>query len=115
MAIKKSKKSSQTVFTIKCEKPVADSFLQVDQLVQYLQQKIKVDGVAGALGDVVAVEASGSNVLVKAKGEFSKRSLKYYTKKFLKKNQLRDYLRVIADSKASYELRYYNNEAAETN
>jgi large subunit ribosomal protein L22e len=37
-----------------------------------------------------------------------KRYLKYLTKKFLKKNKLRDWLRVIANSKESYELRYFN-------
>ena len=38
----------------------------------------------------------------------SKRYLKYLTKKFLKKNQIRDWLRVIAVDKATYELRYFN-------
>ncbi len=34
--------------------------------------------------------------------------MKYLTKKFLKKHELRDWLRVIANSKDSYELRYFN-------
>jgi len=38
---------------------------------------------------------------------FSKRYLKYLTKKFLKKSQLKDYMHVVANSKASYEIRYY--------
>ena len=38
----------------------------------------------------------------------SKRYLKYLTKKFLKKNQLRDWIRVVAASKDSYQLRFYN-------
>lgn len=41
---------------------------------------------------------------------FSKRYLKYLTKKFLKKNQLRDYLRVIATAKDVYQLKFYNIE-----
>ena len=36
---------------------------------------------------------------------FSKRYLKYLTKKYLKKQNLRDFLHVIAPSKTSYELR----------
>ena len=36
------------------------------------------------------------------------RYLKYLTKKYLKKNNLRDWLRVVANSKTSYELRYFN-------
>lgn len=36
-----------------------------------------------------------------------RRYLKYLTKKYLKKNNLRDWLRVVANSKESYELRYF--------
>jgi hypothetical protein len=35
------------------------------------------------------------------------RYLKYLTKKFLAKNNIKDYLRVIASDKSSYELKYY--------
>lgn len=43
------------------------------------------------------------------------RYLKYMTKKYLKKNNLRDWLRVVANNKESYELRYFqiNNEDEE--
>lgn len=39
----------------------------------------------------------------------------YRTKKFLKKQQLRDWLRVVSTSKGVYELRFYNvvNDEAE--
>lgn len=37
----------------------------------------------------------------------SLRYLKYLTKKYLKKNNLRDWLRVVANTKESYELRYF--------
>ena len=37
---------------------------------------------------------------------FSKRYLKYLTKKYLKKQQMREYLRVVATNKNTYELRY---------
>lgn len=35
------------------------------------------------------------------------RYLKYLTKKYLKKNNLRDWLRVVASSKEAFELRYF--------
>lgn len=43
---------------------------------------------------------------------FHCRYLKYLTKKYLKKNNLRDWLRVVASSHSTYELRYFqiNNE-----
>ena len=37
----------------------------------------------------------------------SKRYLKYLTKKFLKKNQIRDWLRVIATDKSTYTIKYF--------
>jgi len=39
--------------------------------------------------------------------KLSKRQLKYLSKRYLKKQQLKNYLRVVAASKNSYELRYY--------
>ena len=41
------------------------------------------------------------------------RYLKYLTKKFLKKNNLRDYIRVVATNRANYELRYFQINPAE--
>lgn len=35
------------------------------------------------------------------------RYLKYLTKKYLKKHNLRDWLRVVASDKETYELRYF--------
>ena len=52
-------------------------------------------------------------VVVEPAVPFSKRYLKYLTKKFLKKNQLRDWLRVVADSKGTYTLKYFNIEGEE--
>ncbi|CAN0504374.1 unnamed protein product, partial [Scytosiphon promiscuus] len=54
-----------------------------------------------------------ARITVTAQAPFSKRYLKYLTKKYLKKQQLRDYLHVIASHKNTYELRYFsiiNNE-----
>ena len=43
------------------------------------------------------------------------RYLKYLTKKYLKKNNLRDWLRVVASTKDSYDLHYFqiNNEESD--
>ena len=40
-----------------------------------------------------------------------RRYLKYLTKKYLKKQQLRDYLHVVATLKTTYELRYFSINA----
>lgn len=67
------------------------------------------------LGDLVQITRDGSTVHVTSTVHFSKRYLKYLTKKFLKRVLLRDYIRVIARGKNNYYLKYFNfaNEAAD--
>merc|ERR1711924_222890 len=64
----------------------------------------------GALGEVVKVGREKQKVLVTVSSDikFSKRYLKYLTKKYLKKQNLRDFLHVIAPKKDTYELKYFN-------
>jgi len=56
----------------------------------------------------VAVTSEKPCVYVTAEPPFSKRYLKYLTKKYLKKNHIRDYLHVIAKDKSTYQIRYFN-------
>lgn len=51
-----------------------------------------------------------TKITVTSEVPMSKRYLKYLTKKFLKKHNVRDWLRVIASNKdrSVYELRYFN-------
>lgn len=82
---------------------------------KFLHDRVKVDGRTGNLGETVLISANGDKVEVVAHQEFSGRYLKYLTKKYLKKQQLRDWLRVISTSTGNYELRFYNvvNDEAE--
>uniref|UniRef100_A0A8C6RCB1 Large ribosomal subunit protein eL22 n=1 Tax=Nannospalax galili TaxID=1026970 RepID=A0A8C6RCB1_NANGA len=94
-------------FTLDCTHPVEDGIMDAANFEQFLQERIKVNGKAGNLGGgVVTIERSKSV-------PFSKRYLKYLTKKYLKKNNLRDWLRVVANSKESYELRINQDEEEE--
>ncbi|KAL9272264.1 Large ribosomal subunit protein eL22z-like protein [Drosera capensis] len=100
-------KKKGSSFTIDCSKPVEDKIMDIASLEKFLQERIKVAGKAGALGDAVTV----SKITVSsADSDFSKRYLKYLTKKYLKKHNVRDWLRVIAANKDRnvYELRYFN-------
>ena len=67
-----------------------------------------MNGKVGNLADLVTVSREKAKVIVSAETDFSKRYLKYLSKKYLKKQQLRDYLHVIASNKTTYELRYFN-------
>merc|ERR1711948_153692 len=79
-----------------------------EQFEQFLLEKIKVNGKTGNLGDKVQINREKSKIYVTAEMPFSKRYLKYLTKKFLKKQGLRDFLHVVASSKNMYDLRYFN-------
>ncbi|KAJ6686616.1 hypothetical protein OIU79_016393 [Salix purpurea] len=97
-------------FVIDCAKPVEDKIMDIASLEKFLQERIKVGGKAGALGDTVAVSREKSKITVTSDSNFSKRYLKYLTKKYLKKHNVRDWLRVISSNKDRnvYELRYFN-------
>jgi len=84
--------------------------MDIPSFETFLAERIKVGGKAGALGDVVSVSADKTKVTVTSDAPMSKRYLKYLTKKFLKKHNVRDWLRVIASNKdrSVYELRYFN-------
>ncbi|KAK4767676.1 hypothetical protein SAY86_015426 [Trapa natans] len=112
----KGGKKKGTSFVIDCAKPVEDKIMDIASLEKFLQERIKVDGKAGSLGDSVTVTRDKFKIIVTSNSNFSKRYLKYLTKKYLKKHNVRDWLRVIASNKdlSVYELRYFNiadNEA----
>ena len=105
---KKVAKKAVLKFTIDCTIPVDDNVLDPASFEKFLHDRIKVNGKTGVLGDAVKISRDKTKLYVAASAPFSKRYLKYLTKKYLKKQQLRDYLHVIASDKQTYELRYFN-------
>merc|ERR1719473_402668 len=103
-------KKSMSKFYVECKQPVEDNIMDVAQLEKYFQDRIKVNGKTGNMGEVVKVSKEKQKVLVSVSSDitFSKRYLKYLTKKYLKKQNLRDFLHVIAPKKDTYELKYFN-------
>ncbi|KAJ3571582.1 hypothetical protein NP233_g3654 [Leucocoprinus birnbaumii] len=96
-------------FVVDYSKPAADGVFDGADFEKFLHDRIKVDGKAGQLGDSVKITRDGNTkITVSSNIPFSKRYLKYLTKKFLKKNSLRDWIRVVASSKDNYQLRFYN-------
>merc|ERR1712127_262125 len=102
------KKKLNLKFTIDCTHPVEDGIMNPADFETFLRQKIKVNNKVGNLGGHVTVELAKNKITVSSEIAFSKRYLKYLTKKYLKKNNLRDWLRVVANAKNCYELRYFN-------
>jgi len=120
-------------FTINASQPASDKIFDVAAFEKFLHDRIKVDNRVGNLGDSVQISQEGEGkVVVVAHIPFSGRYLKYLyvspiplrgayvrvmgrrtnggfrTKKFLKKHELRDWLRVVSTAKGVYELKFFN-------
>ncbi|PBP19087.1 ribosomal protein L22e [Diplocarpon rosae] len=80
-------------FIINASQPASDKIFDVSAFEKFLQDKIKVDGRVGNLGDIVQISQVGDGKI----------------------EQLRDWLRVVSTSKGVYELRFFNvvNDDAE--
>merc|ERR1712013_490104 len=65
-------------------------------------------GKTNNLGDVVKVTRDATRVTVASSKPMSKGYIKYLTKAYMKKVNLRDWLRVVATDKQTYLLKYYN-------
>ncbi|WVN88695.1 uncharacterized protein L203_103908 [Cryptococcus depauperatus CBS 7841] len=94
-------------FYVDCSVPVNDSVFDLAAFEKFLHDRIKVNGKPGQLGDAVAVKREGAKIVLTAQVAFSKRYLKYLTKKHLKKNSFENFLRVVATQKDTYSLRYF--------
>ncbi|VTT71479.1 unnamed protein product [Fusarium fujikuroi] len=128
---KSGKAQKQTKkYIIDASQPASDKIFDVSAFEKFLQDRIKVEGRTNNLGDNVVVKQSGEGKIeITAHNELSGRYLKYLyvsemkhgdahhinkmltvcrTKKFLKKQQLRDWLRVVSTSRGVYELKFFN-------
>ena len=107
---KQVKKATATKFTIDVSKPVADGIFDLAAYEKFLHDRIKVEQKTNNLQDSVQITKKDSvlTIQVAPSTQFAKRYIKYLTKKFLKKHQLRDWLRVVASTKYGYEVRYFN-------
>ncbi|XP_071567755.1 large ribosomal subunit protein eL22 [Temnothorax nylanderi] len=110
---KGQKKKVSLKFTIDCTHPVEDNIMDVANFEKYLNEKIKVGGKINNFGNNVVLERNKMKLTINSDTDFSKRYLKYLTKKYLKKNKLRDWLRVVSKDKETYELRYFQINSQE--
>merc|ERR1711997_632252 len=92
---------------IDCTHPVEDGIMNCADFEKYLQERIKIAGKTSNFGKEFTMERQKTKLAFTSDIPFSKRCLKCLTKKYLKKNNLRDWLRVVASSKEAFELRYF--------
>lgn len=60
-------------FVIDCSKPVDDTILEIATLEKFLQERIKVGGKPGALGNSVSITRDKGKIAVNADSNISKR------------------------------------------
>ncbi|XP_037813674.1 60S ribosomal protein L22 [Lucilia sericata] len=101
------KKKVSLRYAIDCTNIAEDNILDVADFEKYVKARMKVNGKVNNLGNNVTFERVKMKLYVNSDVHFSKAYLKYLTKKYLKKNSLRDWIRVVANDKDSYELRYF--------
>ena len=115
MAGKKGEKQKTYRFNVDVSEPVKDDIVVTNEFVDFLKTNIKVENKKGELGDLITVTSKGTMVTVNATIPFSKRYLKYLTKKYLKKIEILDYLKVNAVNKSTYKVKYVKIDRDEEN
>tara|TARA_B100000446_G_C10241655_1_gene229755 strand:- start:21 stop:416 length:396 start_codon:yes stop_codon:yes gene_type:complete len=104
------------IFKVDCSTPAQDDIMDADLMnayQQYLAENIKLHGRKGKLGDKVKITQENNVVTVATTMAYRKRYVKFLTKKFLKKKNLRDWLRILATGKGEYTLKYFNIQDGE--
>merc|ERR1711970_433777 len=107
---KEAPKKSTLKFYIDCKAPIEDGIMQMTDFATFVQDRFKINGKKGP-NPALTVEVVKNRLAVSTvDSHFSKKYLKYLVKKYMKKNNLRDWLRVVTpnNAKDTYELRYFN-------
>ncbi|GME68744.1 unnamed protein product [Ambrosiozyma monospora] len=108
LSTKKSSKNTKK-FTVDCSAPTENGVFDPAAYVKYLVEHIKVEGATGNLGNDITVSQEGaSKVVVVSSTKFSGKYLKYLSKRYLKKNQIRDWIRFVSVKKNEYQLQFYS-------
>ena len=102
--IAKQKKASN--YYIDLGVALDDDLLIGKEFVDYLKTNLKVHEKKGNLGDKVSIVLEKKRVTVSFKNDLQKRYLKYLTKKYLKKVDILEYLRLVATDKQTYAVKY---------
>ncbi|KDE04965.1 hypothetical protein MVLG_04614 [Microbotryum lychnidis-dioicae p1A1 Lamole] len=109
---KKATATSSHTFIVDFAAPADNKIFDAEAYKQFLTNSIKHEGKTGQLGDVISVQSAGAGkIAITSSVPMSKRYIKYLTKKFLKKNMLREWLRVVSTSPDTFTLKFFASEA----
>lgn len=112
----KKKEKSYKKINVDFNAPVSNNLVSLETALAYLQNNIKINGIKKKLGESVKVtggnEKGGAKNTIQVQADnkmkFSKRYVKYLVKKFLKRENISGYLRVIANGYQSYVVKLFN-------
>lgn len=112
----KKKEKTYKKYSVDFNQAVSNNLLSLEAAIKYLNQNIKVNGLKGKLGENVKVAQADKNqkakntvvVAVDNTMKFSKRYVKYLVKKFLKRENISLYLRVISNGSNSYLVKLFS-------
>ncbi|CAG8586877.1 ribosomal protein L22e [Gigaspora rosea] len=110
-SVKASKKAvNKQKYIIDASAPSQDKIFDSAAFEKFLHDRVKINGRTGQLGDIVAISRSEDHKITITTNShvFSKRYMKYLTKKFMKQHRIRDWLRVVATDSNTYQIRYFN-------
>ena len=102
--------TQSVIYSVDCSAPIADNFFQMNEFVEYMKKHMKVGGLRNNLSNsanTVNVEGNEKSLVVTASTKYTKRAVRYYARKFLKKMELRERFRVVSTGKGTYEFRPY--------
>lgn len=111
---KGGKKNKKLRFEIDCTVPTTDGVMDSSSFEKFLAEHIKVNGKIGNLADQVMVRRHENKIMVTSRVPMSKRYVKYLSKKYLKKKNLKDFMRLVATSKSGFAIKYYNINQGDT-
>ena len=99
--------------------PVQNNLITLESAAKYLSQNIKVKGLKNHLEDLIKIHPIKNDkvkntvlIYVDSNTKFSKRYIRYLTKKFLKKEGIARYLVVASTAPNTYTVRYIKKNEA---
>ena len=101
----KQKTKTYKKYTIDFSAPISNNLLTLESVSKYLELNMKLNGLKGKIGDSIKINISDKNnitIQVESTLEFSKKYIKYLTKKYLKKEGIEKFMTINANSPSGY-------------
>ena len=104
---KKRKTIPKSKITIDCSKPVSDEIFDIADYESFMIKSLNSTRKNKILKNLYKAACKNDKVTFECNIPMSKKYIKMFTKRYLHKNTLKDFVRVISSNAKSYELRYY--------